>query len=104
MTNGRRRHVILFHNEEITMPTVTLRNLGGSVVLAVPKRILDLVELSAGSRVELSVDQGRLIVEPKRKPRYTLAELLSKCRPGDLRPRRRDREWLDSPPKGREIL
>ena len=34
------------------MTSVTLRNLGGSVVLAVPKKILDLVDLDAGSKVD----------------------------------------------------
>ena len=37
------------------MATVTLRNLGGSVVLSVPKKILSLVDLGAGSRVQVSV-------------------------------------------------
>jgi antitoxin ChpS len=86
------------------MPSVTLRNLGGSVVLAVPKKILNLVHLDAGSRVEISVQNGRLVIEPPKKPRYTLAELLSRCRPTDLRPRRKDKQWLQSPPAGRELL
>jgi antitoxin ChpS len=86
------------------MTTVTLRNLGGSVVMAVPKKILGLVNVGAGSRVRVSVDRGRLIVEPSRKPRYTLAELLSRCRRSDLAPRREDRSWLDSGPVGGELL
>jgi antitoxin ChpS len=68
------------------MPSVTLRNLGGSVVLAVPKKILNLVHLDAGSRVEISVQNGRLVIEPPKKPRYTLAELLSRCNPRISRP------------------
>lgn len=86
------------------MATVTLRNLGGSVVLAVPKKILSLVHLDAGSTVELSVENGRLLVDPRPKPRYTLAELLSRCRPGDLAPRRADKPWLGGGPVGRELI
>jgi len=86
------------------MATVTLRNLGGSVVMAVPKKILSLVDLRAGSQVEISVEKGRVVVEPKAKPHYTLAELLAKCRRTDILNRRRDRAWLDSPPVGKEIL
>lgn len=86
------------------MTTVTLRSLGGSIVMAVPKRILNLVDLDAGSRVQVSVERGRLIIEPKKKPRYTLAELLSRCRPTDLAPRRKDRSWLAAGPIGREAL
>jgi antitoxin ChpS len=86
------------------MATVTLRNLGGSVVMAVPKKILNLVDLHAGSKVQIRVEKGRLVVEATKKPKYTLAELLSQCRPSDLKPRQRDRSWLDSGPVGREQL
>jgi antitoxin ChpS len=84
------------------MATVTLRNLGGSIVMAVPKKILSLVDLDAGSQVEVSVERGRLIVEPKKKPRYTLAELLPRSRRADLRGK--DRAWLETRPVGKEEL
>ena len=61
------------------MATVTLRNLGGSIVMAVPKKILSLVALEAGSQVEVSVENGRPIVEPVKNRRYTLAKLLLRC-------------------------
>jgi len=84
--------------------SVTLRNLGGSVVMAVPKKILSLARLDAGSTVNLSVENGRLIIEPREKPQYTLAELLSRCRPADLAPKRKKRSWLRGGPVGREML
>jgi antitoxin ChpS len=86
------------------MATVTLRNLGGSVVMAVPKKILSLVDLRTGSQVRISVEKGRVVVEPKKKPRYTLTELLAQCRRSDLVNRRRDRAWLEGPPVGKETL
>ena len=86
------------------MASVTLRNLGGSVVMAVPKKILNLVQLDAGSKVDLHVEHGRLIVAPRKKPKYTLQELLSRCRPGDLKPKRGDRAWLSGGPVGKESL
>lgn len=86
------------------MATVTLRNLGGSVVIAVPKKILSLVDLRAGSRVRISVEKGRVVVEPKKKPQYSLAELLAKCRKSDLVNRPRDGAWLKGGPAGREAL
>ena len=86
------------------MTTVTLRNLGGSVVMVVPKKILGLVDLRAGSQVRVGVEKGRLIVEAAPKPRYTLAELLSRCKRSDLAPRRSDREWLRGGPVGKEAI
>ena len=86
------------------MATLTLRNLGGSIMMAVPKKILNLVGLGAGSRVQVSVDKSRLTIQPERKPHYTLAELLSRCRRSDLTPRRTDRSWLAPRPAGREMI
>src|SRR3546814_12336900 len=50
---------------------------GGSVMLAVPPALLDVLRLTAGAEVGLAVDNGRLVVEPKARPRYTMAELLA---------------------------
>jgi antitoxin ChpS len=86
------------------MSTVKLRNLGGSVVLAVPKKVLEAVDLSAGSAVKIHADRGRLIIEPQRTRHYTLAQLLKESRASDFSRRAADREWLLSAPVGRELL
>jgi antitoxin ChpS len=86
------------------MATVTLRNLGGSVVMTVPKQILGLMHLGAGNQVEVSVENGKLVVEPRQKPRYTLAELLAQCTDENMALSADDRAWLDSPPIGNEVL
>ena len=85
------------------MHTTNLRKVGGSVMLAVPPAVLDMLHLQAGTTVGLIVDGGRLIVEPQRRPRYTLEELLAQC---DLSAEltQEDREWLDAKPVGSELL
>jgi antitoxin ChpS len=40
----------------------TLRKVGGSVMLAVPPAILDLLDLTAGSSVGIAIDNGRLVI------------------------------------------
>ncbi len=42
-----------------------------------------------------------MIVEPKVRPRYTMAELMAQC-DLDQPMTTEDREWLDAPPVGRE--
>lgn len=85
------------------MHTTNLRKVGGSVMLAVPPALLDVLQLTAGAKVGLAVDNGRLVVEPKAKPRYTLDELIAQCDPAaDTAPE--DREWLDAKPVGNELL
>ncbi len=42
----------------------TLRTVGGSVMFAIPKAILENLNLAPNRQVGLSVSEGRLIVEP----------------------------------------
>ncbi len=85
------------------MLRTNLRKVGGSVMMAIPPAILDVLNLEAGSAVTLAVDDERLVVEPPRKPRYTLTQLLAQ---GKRRARitKEDREWLNSARVGRELL
>jgi antitoxin ChpS len=85
------------------MHTTNLRKVGGSVMLAVPPALLDVLHLSAGARVGLAVDNGRLVVEPHARPHYTLDELLAQCN-ASAEVTAEDREWLDSKPVGDELL
>ncbi len=48
-------------------------------MLAVPPAILDLLHSHAGAIVGLTVDRGRLVVEPAPRPRFGLNELLAQC-------------------------
>jgi antitoxin ChpS len=85
------------------MYTTNLRKVGGSVMLAVPPAILDILHLKVGARVGLAVDNGRLVVEPHARPRYSLDELLAQCDPS-ANFTAEDREWLDDKPVGSELL
>jgi len=85
------------------MNTTNLRKVGGSVMLAVPPALLDILHLQPGAKVGVAVESGRLIVEPQRRPRYTLDELLAQCRP-KARRSKDERDWLDSKPVGGELV
>ena len=85
------------------MHTTHLRKVGGSVMLAVPRAVLDVLGLRPGVKLGIAIERGRLVVEPPKRPRYTLDELLAQC---DSKARRtkEDREWLDNQPVGRELI
>ena len=85
------------------MHTTNLRKVGGSVMLAVPPAILDLLHLRAGATVGVAVDNGRLVVEPCQRPRYSLDELLAQC-DASAEVSDEDRQWLDAKPVGGELL
>lgn len=59
------------------MHKTTLRKVGGSIMLTVPPAFIDQLHLQAGGTVGIGVSGGRLVVEPKYQPRYTMAELLA---------------------------
>jgi antitoxin ChpS len=85
------------------MHRTNLRRVGGSVMLAVPPALLDILDLEPGAEVGIGVEGGRLIVEPRQRPRYTLAELLAQC-DSKLKRTRQERRWLSDQPLGRELI
>ncbi len=85
------------------MHTTNLRKVGGSIMLVLPPALLDILHLRAGARVGLAVRSGRLVIEPKPRPRYSLDELLAQC--DSKAPRgKEEREWLDDKPAGGELI
>ncbi len=85
------------------MHITNLRKVGGSVMLAVPPVLLEVLQLKAGAPVGVEVEDGRLIVKASPRPRYTLAELLAAC-DYSQDPSTDGREWIDAPNVGGEIL
>jgi len=85
------------------MHTTSLRKVGGSVMLAVPPALLDILQLGAGATVGLNIDHGCLVVNPKPRPRYTLDELLAQCDPS-AEMSDEDSQWLNDPPVGHELI
>ena len=85
------------------MVAIKLRKVGGSIMLAVPPTLIEMLRLQPGAKVGIAVESGRLVVEPQKRPRYTLKELIAQCNP-KARLTKADREWLHSKPVGGEIL
>ena len=85
------------------MYITNLRQVGGSVMLAVPPAFLDQLHLQVGATVGMVVADGRLVVDPKPRPRYTLAELLAASDYSQPQPAE-EREWIDVPAVGDELI
>jgi len=89
------------------MHITNLRKVGGSVMLAVPPALLNVLQLQPGAKVGIAVQSGRLVVEPRPRARYTLGELLAQCNPKARRSKqasKQEREWLHSKPFGGELI
>lgn len=85
------------------MHITNLRKVGGSIMLAVPPALLDILRLRPGTKVGMAVENGRLVVEPRHRPHYTMDELLAQCDP-KARRTKQEKEWLDSKPMGGELI
>ena len=89
------------------MHTTTLRKVGGSVMMAVPPAMLDLLHLKVGTTVGMTVDGGRLVIDAQPRLRYSLDELLAQCDASARLTKKQvaeDRRWLDAEPVGNELL
>ena len=81
------------------MKTIALRKSGGSLIFAVPAFFTETNHLTAGDRVEVTIEGQSMVVRPARRmPRYTLAQLLDEHE-GDIP---RLPEWESMPPVGQE--
>jgi antitoxin ChpS len=88
---------------EVTMATSTLRNVGGSVMMTVPKPVLEELGIEANTKLDISVQDGKIIAIPRKRPKYTLEELLAQC-DFDAPWSEEEREWMDAPAVGNEII
>jgi antitoxin MazE len=75
-----------------------IRKWGNSLGLRIPKSFAEEAGVAEGSEVDLTVENGQLIVRPKRPRRVPLQHLLRKVRPDSLH------EEIDTRgPVGREV-
>ncbi len=56
----------------------TIQKWGNSLALRIPKSFATHSSIEQGSVVDLSLDNGRLIVEPTKEPEYSLKDLLAR--------------------------
>jgi len=87
------------------MTTSTLRAWGGAIAVSLPKKILGLVGLKAGSEVRVTVEDGKIVLLPA-QARLSLRQLEKEQQALERKLGRalRHPQWLEDEPRGREIL
>ena len=70
---------------------------GNSLGVRIPKNIAQDAQIQEGCSVELSVEEGRLIIVPLKKRKYTLKELVDGITPENMHG---EFDW--GPPVGKE--
>ncbi len=84
------------------MHRTNLRKVGGSVMLAVPPALLDVLNLTTGATVGIAVEDGRLVVAPAPPKRYKIGDLIAECDPAAELPEI-DPAWTCDAPVGNEL-
>lgn len=80
------------------MHTSTLRAVGGSVAVTLPRQLARSLGLEPGSVVNVETTGAALVLTPAR-PRYRLADMLKGMKPGDMPT---DADMEAAPALGRE--
>lgn len=58
---------------------ITIRKIGNSKGVVIPTQLLEQLNLNVGDKADLTTENGRLIITPKGRSKYSLAELIAKC-------------------------
>ena len=66
------------------MITTHIRKWGHSLAIRLPQSILAQLNLRADGEVEISIEEGRLILSPLKKTKYFLDDLLSQVTPENM--------------------
>ena len=72
------------------------------MAVRIPRGFTEDLGLSEGKQVIIARHGDSLTIRPVKIPHYSLKELLKGMKPFKLS--KEDREWLDAPPMGREII
>jgi antitoxin MazE len=72
---------------------------GNSLAVRIPAALAAQVDLAAGAPVELTAQNGSLVIRPVKPARYRLQDLLKDCRPSQLHG-----EFDLGDPVGREVV
>lgn len=85
------------------MHTVKLRKVGGSVMMTIPKALMESIGMSASSSIGVEVTDGSLVIRPRKRPTYRLDDLIGQCQ-GDAPRSAEDDAWLNDGPVGNELI
>jgi len=83
---------------------MTIKKWGNSLATRIPKAVAESADLRIDQLVDIKAVNGKIVITPiQSKREYKLDELLSQCKPSAMKIDKKDREWLDDEPLGREV-
>lgn len=84
------------------MTAISIRQSGGSNIVSIPKAILKTLGLHAGSKLDLAVENNKIVLTPVQEE-TSLEELLLGSPKGCFKVTEEDEEWVNMKPVGKEL-
>ncbi|NRA70716.1 MAG: AbrB/MazE/SpoVT family DNA-binding domain-containing protein [Gammaproteobacteria bacterium] len=84
------------------MSAVAIRQSGGANIISLPKAIVKTLGLHVGSKLDLSLENNKIVLTPIVEE-LSLEELLLGSPKSCFKVTDEDREWIDSSPVGKEV-
>jgi len=84
------------------MTSISVRQSGGANIVSIPKTIVQLLGLSVGSKLDLTVEDNKIVLTPITEEELSLQSLLNGSPKKCFAITDEDREWIDTKPVGKE--
>ncbi|NND00890.1 MAG: AbrB/MazE/SpoVT family DNA-binding domain-containing protein [Gammaproteobacteria bacterium] len=85
------------------MTSISVRQSGGANIISIPKTIVQMLGLSVGSKLNLTVEDNKIVLTPVMEETMSLESLLIGSPKECFTITDEDREWIDARPIGREV-
>lgn len=85
------------------MTSISVRQSGGANIVSIPKTIVQMLGLSVGSKLDITVEENRIVLTPSPEDDVSLESLLKGSPKECFAVTEEDREWISAKPVGREI-
>lgn len=85
------------------MTSISVRQSGGANIVSIPKTIVQMLGLSVGSKLDITVEENRIVLTPASDEELSLESLLKGSPKECFMVTDEDRAWINAKPVGREI-
>ena len=85
------------------MTSLTIRKSGNAQLISLPKLLLEQIGVGIGDRLDATLQDGKIILEPRKVKELTLEEILEGITPETYQTEE-DREWMEMRSVGKELL
>ena len=85
------------------MTSLTIRKSGNAQIISLPKLLLEQIGVGIGDRLDATLQDGKIILEPRKVKELTLEEILEGITPETYQTEE-DHEWMEMRSVGKELL